>query len=137
MGKALAAIATGWAGLALIYSIVFGYAFIVKGDSIVWDAPLVTPPLVVSIFVVAPLLVVLSTMALIAISSYMSNTRESYIASIILMGVAIGISGARLALSVDALVFDLGLAAMLAILAFMAYMIGIKAFSRERLIARI
>ncbi len=137
LGKALAAIITGWAGLALVYSIVFGFTFFVDGSSIVWDAPLVTPSLAVSIFVVAPMLVVLSTMALIAISSYISNTRESYIINIILMGVVIGVGNVRPAINVDPLLFDLGLATVLAILAFMAYVVGIKAFSREKLISRI
>lgn len=102
-----------------------------------WDAPLVTPSLAVSIFVVAPMLVVLSTMALIAISSYISNTRQSYIINIILMGVVIGVGNVRPAINVDPLLFDLVLVAALAILAFMAYVVGIKAFSRKKLISRI
>jgi ABC-2 type transport system permease protein len=137
IGKALASIVTGLAGLALVYSIVLGYVFIVEGGSIAWDAPLLTPSLAVFIFGVAPLMVVLSTMLLIALSSYISNTRESYLINVVIMGVMIGLNSARLAVRVDPLLFNVGLLVMLAALAIITYTIGMKAFNREKLISRV
>lgn len=137
LGKALAAIVTGIAGLMLVYSVVIGYLLVVEGGRIVWDAPLVTPSLVVFVIAVAPLLVVLSTLTLVAISSFISNTRESYIINIVFMGVMIGLNSARLAVQVDPLLFNLGLFVLLAILVAITFVIGMKAFNRERLISRV
>lgn len=137
LGKALAAIITGIAGLMLVYSVVIGYLLVVEGGSIVWDAPLVTPSLVVFVIAVAPLLVVLSTLTLVAISSFISNTRESYIINVIFMGVMIGLNSVRLAVQVDPLLFNLGLFVLLAILVAITFVIGMKAFNRERLISRV
>lgn len=137
LGKALAAIATGLVGMALVYSVVIGYLLAVEGGRIVWDAPLFTPSLAVFIFAVAPLLVALSAMMLVAISGYISNTRESYIVNVVLMGAMIGVNSARLAIPVDPLMFNLGLFALLLALVVVTFVIGMKVFSRERLISRV
>jgi ABC-2 type transport system permease protein len=137
LGKVLAAIATGLAGMAMVYSAVIGYLLAIEGRRIVWDAPLLTPSLVIFIFAVAPLLVALSTMMLVALSGYIANTRESYLVNVVLMGAMIGVNSVRLEVQVDPLLFNLGLFVLLAALVMITFAVGMKVFSREKLISRV
>jgi ABC-2 type transport system permease protein len=137
LGKAMAAIIAGIAAMLLVYTVIVGYTFVAEGSHIVHDAPIVTSSLIVLAFAVVPGIIVLSTLMLVAISSYISNARESYMINIVVMGVMIGVNTVKAVNLVEPLVFNLGLLVVLLALIAVSYVISTKSFDRERLITRI
>jgi ABC-2 type transport system permease protein len=136
LGKALASIVTGLAGVAVVFSIVIGFTIFASGQPIIWDAPLLTPSLAVLIFGVVPAVIVLSTLMIVALSSLIANARSAYIFNLVIMGVMIGLVSAKAALPVDATVYNGGVLVLIAIMIVVTYVVGVRAFSREKLIAK-
>ena len=137
MGKALASIVTGLIGAAVVFSVVIGYLVFESGQPIIWDAPLLTPSLAVLIFGVVPAVIVLSTLMIVALSSLIANARSAYIFNLVIMGVMVGLIAAKAALPVDAAVYNTGVLVLVIVMIVVAYTVGIKAFNREKLIAKV
>lgn len=136
LGKSLASIATGLAAAVLVFSIIIGVTIFTSDHPIIWDAPLLTPSLAILMFGIVPAIIVLSTLAVVALSSLVTSSRSAYILNMVLMGVMIGLGTAKLALPVDAALYDLGMLALSVILIVVAYLIGVRFFNRENLIAK-
>lgn len=131
MGKFLAAVVTGIAGLALMLMVIFGFT---------WFSYNVTPgdlmsvgPLNLMAFGVCPLLVVLLILTTVIISSHVS-ARETYVVNIISMFVLLGLNTAIAALNMDMITVNEWLMAILLPLIVIMYVIGTKTFNRESLI---
>lgn len=134
LGKFLAAVIAGLAGLLLAFSVVIGY--IVLDNPIVWNAPLFSSSLSLLTFVVAPMLVI--TFALIAstLSRYLS-TRDSFITNLISMAVLLGIFALKETVTLNAYSFNLLIAAVLTAAIVGMGIFGVKNFNREKLVARL
>ena len=134
LGKFLAAVIAGLAGLALAFSVVIGYT--VLSNAIVWNTPLFTSSLSLLTFVVAPMLVI--TFALIAsiLSRYLSS-RDSFISNLVSMGVLLGVFAVRETITLDAYSFNLLLGVVLVVAIIGMYVFGAKNFNRESLVSRI
>ncbi|HYA77143.1 MAG TPA: ABC transporter permease subunit [Verrucomicrobiae bacterium] len=134
LGKFLAAIIAGLAGLALSFSAVIGYTAL--SNAIVWNAPLFTNSLSLLTFVVAPMLVI--TFALIAsILSRFLSSRDSFITNLVSMGVLFGIFALKISANLDAFAFNLLVVAILATAIVGMGIFGVKNFNREKLVARL
>jgi len=134
MGKFLAAVIAGLAGLLLAFSVVIGYT--VLSYPIVWNAPLFTSSLSLLTFVVAPMLVI--TFALIAsiLSRYLSS-RDSFITNLISIAVLLGVFALKETVTLDAFSFNLLIGAVLATAIVGMGIFGVKNFNREKLVARL
>jgi hypothetical protein len=86
LGKALAAIIAGLASLAFIFSIIIGYTFVRDGSKIIYDKGIITPALMISSLIIAPLLIILSTLMIVAVSSYVAGVREAYMSNFVIFG---------------------------------------------------
>jgi ABC-2 type transport system permease protein len=131
LGKFLAALATGLAGMVLIFAVIFGYLLLTC--NIAWDAPLLTGSFSLMLFLISPMLVILLILATVVISSHISS-RELYIVNVVSMFVLLGLNVAAVTLNVDALTFNEGLAVVLAAAIVGAYLLGTRTFNRESLI---
>jgi ABC-2 type transport system permease protein len=131
LGKFLAAVATGLAGMVLIFAVIFGYLLLTC--NIVWDAPLLTGALSLMVFAICPMLVIMLILTTVAISSHISS-RELYIVNVVSMFVLLGLNVAVVTLNIDALTFNAGLTVVLAAAIVGAYMLGTRTFNRESLI---
>lgn len=136
LGKALAAIAAGILGTAVIFAAIIGFTLYNAGDKVVWDSPVMTPSLALVMFGISPMIVILSTMMIVAVSGYLSGVRESYFATFVMLGLVVGLAMAKEALPVDHLLYNAVLLLMLVVLTAVCYFIGVKSFNRERLMAR-
>jgi ABC-2 type transport system permease protein len=136
LGKALAAIATAIVWAAIMFTVILGYTLYANVDSIVWDAPLFTPSLLVMLFAIVPVIILLSTLMTVALTSYISNTRGAYMINVIIMGIMIGVTGVRSEILVDPMLFNLGLLGFLLVLLAATYILSVKSFNREKLIAK-
>jgi ABC-2 type transport system permease protein len=134
LGKALAAIGTALLWAVVIYAAILGYTFIM--NPIVWDAPLLTPSLGILLLGIVPAIIMLSTMMTVALTSYISNTRGAYIVNVVILGIMIGLMSVRSILMVEAVTFNLALLAFLALLVVVTYVLSVKGFNREKLIAK-
>jgi len=134
LGKFLAAVIAGLAGLLLAFSVVIGYT--VLYDPIVWNAPLFNSALCLLTFVVAPMLVV--TFALIAsiLSRYLS-TRDSFITNLVSMAFLLGVFALKETITLDAYSFNLLIGAVLTLAIVGMGIFGAKNFNREKLVARL
>jgi len=134
LGKFLAAVVAGLAGLLLAFSVVIGYT--VLSYPIVWNAPLFNGSLSLLTFVVAPMLVL--TFALIAsiLSRYLSS-RDSFITNLISIAVLLGVFALKETVSLDAFSFNLLIGAVLATAIVGMGIFGVKNFNREKLVARL
>ncbi|MCD1295241.1 ABC transporter [Methanocella sp. CWC-04] len=136
LGKVFAAVISGLLSLAFIFSIIVGYTFFADGSRIVWDSGLLTPSLILVVFLLAPMVVVLSVFLIVAVSGFVSSTNEAYMSSFVVLGVLLGLIFAKAYLPVEPLIFNLLLLAVLLTAIFLAYFISVKTFNRERLISR-
>ncbi len=134
LGKVLAAVATALIWAVIIYGAILGYTLTM--NPIIWDAPLLTPSLSILLFAIIPAIILLSTMMTVALTSYISNTRGAYIVNVVIMGIMIGLTSARSAMLVEAATFNLMLLAFLALLLVVTYVLSVKGFNREKLIAK-
>jgi ABC-2 type transport system permease protein len=134
LGKVLAAVVTALVWAVIIYSAILGYTLTM--NPIVWDAPLLTPSLSILLFAIVPAIILLSTMLTVALTSYISNTRGAYMVNIVIMGIMIGLTGARSAMPVEAATFNLVLLGFLALLLAATYLLSMKGFNREKLISK-
>lgn len=132
-GKTLAAIVAGLAGLAFVMTVILGYVLVLNGHMIRWETPLPIVPLLLTISGIAPLIVVFSTLLVVAVSSYISSARMAYLPTYIIAGTVIGLSAIRMEPGVDALLVDMGIIAGLAIGIIIALTISLKTFNRERI----
>ena len=134
LGKFLAAVIAGLAGLTFAFSVVIGYTAL--SNAIVWNAPLFTTSLSLLTFVIAPMLVI--TFALIAsILSRFLSSRDSFITNLVSMGVLFGIFALKISANLDAFAFNLLVAALLATAIVGMGIFGAKNFNREKLVARL
>jgi ABC-2 type transport system permease protein len=134
LGKVLAAVGTALVWAAIIYAVILGYTLTM--NPVVWDAPLLTPSTGVLLLGIVPAIILLSTMMTVALTSYISNTRGAYMANIVVMAIMIALMGVRSALMIEAVTFNLALLAFLALLLVVTYVISVRSFDRERLIAK-
>lgn len=131
MGKFLAAVVSGIAGLALMLAIIFGFVLFNYGISP--GDILTVGPLSLMAFGVCPLLVVMLILATVIISSHIS-ARETYVVNVISMFILLGLNTAVAALNIDMATVNYALMAILLPLIVIMYVIGTKTFNRESLI---
>lgn len=136
LGKVLAAVATALAWAVVIFSVILGYTLYSNAGNIVWDAPLFTPSLGILLFAIVPGIILLSTMMTVALTTYISNTRGAYMVNIVIMGIMIGVTAARSTLMVDPTLFNLVLLGVILLLLVIMYVVSVKSFNREKLIAK-
>jgi len=134
LGKALAALGTALIWAVIIYAAILGYTLTM--NPIVWDAPLLTPSLGILLRGIVPAIILLSTMMTVALTSYISNTRGAYMVNVVILGIMIGLTSVRSMLPVEATTFYLVLFAFLALLLVITYVLSVKSFNREKLIAK-
>jgi len=134
LGKVLASVVTAIIWAVIMYTVILVYALL--ANPIVWDAPLLTPSLSIVLFAIVPAIILLSTMMTVALTSYISNTRGAYMVNIVIMGIMIGITGARSATLVDPMLFNLVLLGVILALLAVMYAVSVRSFDREKLIAK-
>ncbi len=132
-GKALAAIIAGLAGVAFVMAVILGYVLVLNGHLIKWVTPFPTLSLLLTIFSIAPMVVVLSVLIIVAVSSFISSARMTYLPMYVIAGIVMGLSFARVELGEYALLMDLGIILMLAAAIAVTFVISVKTFSREKI----
>lgn len=131
LGKFLAAVVAGIAGLALMLVLIFGFTFISYGVSP--TALLADNSLSLMAFAICPMLVVLLILLTVIVSSHIS-ARETYIVNIFSVFILLGMNIAVATLNIDPVTFNSVVAAILAIGIVIMYVVGTKTFNRESLI---
>ncbi len=131
LGKFLAAVIAGIAGLVLIFAVVFGFAILNYG--IAPGDLLANGSLSIMTFLICPMLVILLILATVIVSSHVS-ARETYIVNIFSVFVLFGLNIAISTLNIDPLAFNEALAAILVPAIVIMYVIGTRTFNRENLI---
>jgi ABC-2 type transport system permease protein len=131
LGKFLAALVTGIAGLALMLVIVLGFA--VFDYNVAPGVLLSYGSLDLMAFVICPMLVTLLILATVAISSHIS-ARETYIVNIFSVFILLGLNIAVASLNIDPFTFNAIVCAILAIGIVVMYLIGVGTFNRESLV---
>jgi ABC-2 type transport system permease protein len=134
LGKFLAAVVAGLAGLLLVFSVVIGYSAL--GNPIVWNAPLFNGSLGLLTFVVSPLLVMMFALIATILSRYLSS-RESFITNLVSIGALLGIFALKETTSLGAFAFNSLLAVVLAAAIITMYIFGARKFNRESLVSRL
>jgi ABC-type Na+ efflux pump permease subunit len=133
-GKALAAIAAGLAGLAFVMAMISGYVLVLNGNLIRWTTPFPTASLLLTALVIAPLVVVISVLIIVAVSGFISSVRATYLPTYLIAGGIIGLSFAKYGLGVDALVIDAIIIGILAAGIVVTLAVALKTFNRERIV---
>jgi ABC-2 type transport system permease protein len=131
LGKFLAAVIAGIAGLALILVIEFGFIFF--SYNVTPGTLLADNSLNLMVFAICPMLVILLILTTVIVSSHVS-TRDTYIVNIFSVFVLFGLNIAVSTLNIDTLTFNTGLAILLGVAIVIMYIIGAKTFNRESLI---
>jgi ABC-2 type transport system permease protein len=131
LGKFLAAVITGIAGLALILLLEFGFVFLAY--NVAPGALLADGALSLMALAICPMLVTMLILATVIVSSHVS-TRETYIVNIFSVFVLFGLNIAVSTLDIDTLTFNTALAVVLGVAIIVMYVIGTKTFNRESLI---
>jgi ABC-2 type transport system permease protein len=134
LGKFLAAVIAGLAGLLLVFSVVVGYA--VFSNPIVWNAPLLTSSLSLLAFVLSPMIVILFALISTVLSRYLSS-RDSFITNLASVGVLLGIFALKETVTMDALAFNAILAVIISATVVTLYVFGARKFNRESLVSRL
>jgi|GEM_PF-3155046 len=134
LGKFLAAVIAGIAGLALILVIEFGFIFF--SYNVTPGTLLTDNSLNLMAFAICPMLVILLILATVIVSSHVS-TRETYIVNIFSVFVLLGLNIAVSTLNIDTLTFNTALAIVLGVAIVIMYILGMKTFNRESLIKSI
>ena len=134
LGKFLAAVIAGLAGLLLVFSVVIGYT--VFSNPIVWNAPLLTGSLSLLTFVVSPMIVIMFSLISTVLSRYLSS-RDSFITNLASVGVLLGIFALKETVTVDALAFNAVLAVIISATVVTLYVFGARKFNRESLVSRL
>lgn len=132
-GKALAAILAGIGGLAFVMSVILGCVLVLNGHLIQWDTPLPTQSILLTIFVIAPMIVVLSVLIIVAISGFISNARMTYMPMYVIAGLVMGLSFARSGLGEYAMLANGVIIALLAVAIAVTFVVSVKTFNRERI----
>jgi ABC-2 type transport system permease protein len=134
LGKLLAAVLAGLAGLVLVFSVVIGYT--VLSNAVVWDAPLFDGSLTMLVFAVSPLLIALFAVVAVVLSCYLSS-REAYMTNLVSMGCMLGIFAMRITLGVSVFMFNVGLTVVLVSTIVFLFLFGVRKFNRETLMSRL
>jgi ABC-2 type transport system permease protein len=132
-GKALAAILAGIGGLAFVMSLILGYILLLNGHLIQWMTLFPTTSLLLTIFVIAPMIVVLSVLIIVAVSSFISNARMTYIPMYVIAGIVVGLTAVRAEVGEYAVMVDMGIIGLLAAAIAVTFVISLKTFNRERI----
>jgi ABC-type transport system involved in multi-copper enzyme maturation permease subunit len=132
-GKALAAIVAGLGGLVFVMAVISGYILLADGPMIQWTTPFPTASLMLTVLVIAPLLVLLSVLIIVAVSSFLASMRMTYLPTYVIMGVFIGLSFAKYQTDIDTLLIDGVIIGLLAVSILLALAISLKTFNRERI----
>ncbi|WP_424356634.1 ABC transporter permease [Methanocella sp. MCL-LM] len=132
-GKALAAILAGIAGLAFVMAVILGYVLVLNGHLIQWVTPFPTMSLLLTILVIAPMIVVLSVLIIVAVSGFISNARMTYLPMYVIAGIVVGLSFARSGLGEYAMLANGIIIALLAAAIAVTFVVSVKTFNRERI----
>jgi ABC-2 type transport system permease protein len=132
-GKALAAIIAGLTGLAFVMALVTGGVLAINWSVIQWTTPFPTVSLLVTALVIAPMIVLLSVLIIVAVSSFIANMRMTYLPTYVIIGIFIGLSFVKYQTDVDALLIDGVMIGLLAACILGALAVSLKTFSRERI----
>lgn len=132
-GKTLAAIAAGLAGLAFVEALICGYVFVLNGHLIRWTSAFPALSLLLTALVITPLIVVLSVLVIVAVSSFISSVRMTYMPTYLMVGVIIGLSFVKYQEGVDPILMDMVVIALIVISIAAAFVITLKTFGRERI----
>jgi ABC-2 type transport system permease protein len=132
-GKAIAAVVAGLGGLAFVMAVISGYVFILNGHLIQWTTPFPTTSLLLTALVIAPMVVVLSVLVIVAISSFVSSVRVTYMPTYLIAGMVVGLSFAKYQAGIDPLLMDVIIIGLLAICIVTAFTVTLKTFNRERI----
>ncbi|MGA9140840.1 MAG: hypothetical protein WBZ29_11485 [Methanocella sp.] len=133
-GKALAAMAAGLGGLAFVMAMIGGYVLVLNGHLIQWTTAFPTLSLLLTALVIAPMVVVMSVLIIVAVSGFISSVRATYLPTYLIAGGVIGLSFAKYGLGVDALVIDAIIIGVLAVGIAATLAIALKTFNRERIV---
>jgi ABC-2 type transport system permease protein len=134
-GKALAAIVAGLGGLTFVMAMISGYVLVLNGHLIQWTSPFPVTSILLTALVIAPLVVVMSVLIIVAVSGFISNVRATYMPTYLIAGAIIGLSFAKYGLGVDALVIDAIIIGVLAIGIVATLAVALKTFNRERIVS--
>jgi ABC-2 type transport system permease protein len=132
-GKTIAAVVAGLAGLAFVVTMICGYVFVLNGHLIQWTTPLPVLSLLLTALVITPLIVVLSVLVIVAVSSFITSVRMTYMPTYLMVGVIIGLSFAKYQEGIDPLLMDVAIIGILALGIAAAFAVTLKTFSRERI----
>ena len=91
-GKALAAIVAGLGGLAFVMAMISGYVLVLNGHLIQWTTPFPVTSLLLTALVIAPMVVVMSVLIIVAVSGFVSSVRVTYMPTYLISGGIIGLS---------------------------------------------
>lgn len=132
-GKALAAIVAGLGGLVFIMAVITGYVLFVNGPLIQWTTSFPTASLLITALVIAPLLVLLAVLVIVAVSGFIGSMRMTYLPTYVIIGIFIGLSFVKYQADIDALLIDMVILGLLAAGIIAAFVVSINTFNRERL----
>lgn len=132
-GKTLAAIVAGLGGLAFVMAIISGYVLVINGHLIQWTTPFPVTSLLLTALVIAPMVVVMSVLIIVAVSGFVSSVRVTYMPTYLIAGLVIGLSFVKYGAGIDALVIDAVIIGFLAISIAVTLAVALKTFNRERI----
>jgi ABC-2 type transport system permease protein len=132
-GKMLAAIAAGLAGLAFVMTLICSYVLVLNGHMIQWTSSFPTLSLMLTALVITPLIVVLAVLVIVAMSSFITNVRMTYMSTYLMVGIVVGLSFAKYQAGIDPLLMDGAIIGFLAVCIAAAFTVTLKTFNRERI----
>jgi ABC-type Na+ efflux pump permease subunit len=134
-GKALAAIVAGLGGLAFVMAMISGYVLILNGHLIQWTTPFPVTSILLTALVIAPMVVVMSVLIIVAVSGFVSSVRVTYMPTYLIAGSIIGLSFVKYGMGVDAIVIDAIIIGILAVGIVATLAVALKTFNRERIVS--
>lgn len=134
-GKALAAIVAGLGGLAFVMTVISGYVFVLNGHLIQWTSSFPTVSLLLTALVIAPMVVVMSVLIIVAVSGFISSVRATYMPTYLIAGGIIGLSFAKYGLGIDVVLIDAVIIGVLAAGIVVTLAVALKTFNRERIVS--
>ncbi|CAJ37849.1 ABC-2 transporter permease [Methanocella arvoryzae] len=132
-GKMLAAVIAGIGGLAFVMAVILGCVLALNGHLIQWTTPFPTLSLVLTVLVIAPMIVVLSVLIIVAISGFISNARMTYMPVYVIAGIVMGLTFARAELGEYVMLANAVIIVLLAAAIAVTFAVSVKTFNRERI----
>ena len=137
LGKFGAALLLGLVGEIVIFGLILGLSPVLASNAIA-DATYPGPSIWLIVFLIAPLFTALAASAVIVASLHITSTRAvSFLATLPVALTAFGLFILKSEMDMNAVVVNGIIAGALAVAVAIAYLVGVRSFSREKLVTKI